>query len=210
MIIIPFYSWGNWGLGSYGCFGGSAWLWGGESDPEPVLLAISLAPSRMGEDQFVQGPWTCRILSAGLAVGIVASHLPGGVAATPLRQALWGCQNHLLHWQLKQAPLGPGEAGWQAHPAGWRESARPTSCANWLTAELTKILEGVPERGCCKPRWTLVDSREVEWEWCFRDHAFLWIFLLQQENKRCGVGGHGEDSKLNDNVPETSVCALKI
>ena len=45
------------GLGSHGCFVGSAWLGDGESDLEPVFLAISLAPSRVGEGQLVKGQW---------------------------------------------------------------------------------------------------------------------------------------------------------
>lgn len=91
-------------------------------------------------------------------------------------------------------------AKWQAHSMGW-ESARLTSCVNWLTTELTKILEGAPEFEFCKPRCTLAQLQEEEWEQCFRDHAFPWnLSTITRKKKMCGVGGHGEDledSKLN-------------
>lgn len=45
------------GLELHGWLRAAVWLHGAESDPEPVLSALSLAPSRAGEDKIGKGLW---------------------------------------------------------------------------------------------------------------------------------------------------------
>lgn len=45
------------GLELHGWLRAAVWLHGAESDPEPVLSALSLAPSRVGEDKIGKGLW---------------------------------------------------------------------------------------------------------------------------------------------------------
>lgn len=121
----------------------------------------------------------------------------GERAVEPAKCCLWVLLCTSLEGWLRLSALSPvglprttfstgisRGAKWQAHSMAW-ESARLTSCVNWLTTELTKILEGAPEFEFCKPRCTLAELQEEEWEHCFRDHAFLWNLSTITRKKKC-------------------------
>lgn len=85
------------GLGSHGCFVGSAWLWDGESDLEPVSAWLHPGWVKVS---WWKGSGTCQMLSVGLAL-----HLPGGMAEALCPEPCGVAQNHLLHWHLKRSQM---------------------------------------------------------------------------------------------------------
>lgn len=67
-----------------GWFRASVWLHSVESDPEPVLLALSLAPSRVGEDEIGKGLWDLRNAVVTPAMSALALHHSADGLAVPL------------------------------------------------------------------------------------------------------------------------------